>query len=253
MSNDESWNYFESDVEYTDVLMDRLENDVAMVSALGLSDVINLHCNKPLSILDFGSGPGHYFPVMKDHYHNEIELYHGVDIVENNVNNGNGFFENNPNVKFSMGDVMLPENIYKSENCIISANTLPHVPTIDPLLDFLKNTPTIEFFFFRMLIGSECVQIKKHLNHKSYKNMFSENYQHNNIYSLDYIESMLGDSWSISIYPDRIDEDMLANHSIPRQKDDPFYSNRVSRFSNGGIFKGEVFMPWKYISGVRVK
>jgi len=253
MLHEENWNYFKQDLEYTDVLNNRLVDKVEMVSAHGLVEVMNNYTNSSLSLLDLGSGPGHYFPVIDNNYNGKIYSYHGVDIVRQNVENGNDYFASNDRVKFSEGDVMRPRGIYNDESCIVSANTLPHVPSIAPLMNFISTTRSIECFFFRLLLGSECVQIKKHLKSDSFDNLFEENYQHNNIYSLDYFRSLLDDSWSLDVYPDRIDQKMLENHSIPKEKENSFYSNRVSRFVNGSIFKGEVHMPWKYIVGIRNK
>jgi hypothetical protein len=104
-----------------------------------------------------------------------------------------------------------------------------------------------------MLIGVECVQIKKHLVEDSFQNLFEENYQYNNIYSIKYLESLLGKEWNVKIEDDIFNLDRVNKHEIPRQKKDEYYSNRVSRQVGGMIFKGEIYMPWKFVIGNRIK
>ena len=251
MTASDAWNYFHRDPAYAGVLADRLRNGVDMDSAVGLAQAMQAKLSGDLSILDFGSGPGHYLPVLRRIYDRGSIAYRGVDIVEASVETGNAYFADDPDVSFEVGSVLTPADSYRGENVMFSANTLPHVPTIEPLLVFMRETPGITAFAFRMLIGQECVEIRKHLSEGEFGGLFEAGYQHNNIYSARYLSHALGDAWSFDILDDHVDLARLKHHSVPAQAADPFYGNRVSRAVGDLTFKGDVYMPWKLVVGTR--
>ncbi len=104
-----------------------------------------------------------------------------------------------------------------------------------------------------MLIGSESVIIKKLIgNLEDLEDLERNKIQYNNIYSLDYIESVLGKDWNLKVIDDNISNKRLDNHIKElKRDDDPMYSNRISRNISGMEFKGEIYMPWKYLVGIR--
>ncbi len=251
MSSVDPWNYFDVDKNYTEALISRLEQGVEMDSAIGLARSINTRFGGDLSVLDFGSGPGHYYPVLKKIYENGALTYRGIDIVEQLVEAGRSHFVSNAAVHFDIGSVLEPAGSWRGENCIISANTLPHVPTIEPILTFLSDTKAVQFFAFRMLVGSECVEVRKHLSMNDFSNMFRSNYQHNNIYSEEYVRHFIGPDWELDFGDDDFSVERLRAHTASMQMTDKFYENRVSHERAGMIFKGEVYMPWKFVTGRR--
>lgn len=247
------WNYFAKDRKYSDVLKARLADGVEMDSATALAEYMNKHCRGDLRILDFGAGPGHYYPVIKRLYAGGTVAYVGVDIDESNVRYGAEHFRDDSRCRLRVGSVLEPDALDAADvncNCIVSANTLPHVPTIVPLLTHLAQSAATTFIF-RMLIGSECVQIKKHLRENDFDGMYERNFQLNNIYSLAFLKRYLGPSWSLLVEPDVFDEKRLQEHRIPAQSADEFYANRVSRSVGSLVFKGEIYMPWKFVVGIR--
>lgn len=248
--NEEGWNYFHKDRQYSDVHKDRLARGVEMDSAKAMATYMNKYFSGALNVQDFGAGPGHYYPVLKRDYAGGAVRYRGIDIDESNVAYGNVHFRADPAITLEVGSVLEPE-IGPDTNAVISANTLPHVPSIEPLLRSVSAAPQVQFLIFRMLIGSECVQIRKHLLENDYSTMFEDNYQFNNIYTPHYINHLLGPDWAIEIEPDVVDTARLQEHRIPAQSTDQFYGNRVSRSVEGMVFKGEVYMPWKFVVGVR--
>jgi hypothetical protein len=251
MTTKDGWNYFDADRAYADVLASRLLESVEMDSARAMAQIVQDRMHGDLSIVDFGSGPGHYLPVLRKIYTGGSIRYHGVDIIEASVATGNGYFANEPAVTFTHGSVLEPADCYAGEETVISANTLPHVPSIEPLMRFIAETGEVRRFLFRMLIGRECVQIRKHLSEHVFDDMFDRGYQHNNIYSPAYLRHLLGEAWTIEILEDQVDFKRLATHSIPAQQTDAFYGNRVSRAEGDKVFKGEIYMPWKFVLGSR--
>lgn len=247
-----NWDYFAADRGYSEVLRDRLNRGIEMDSALAMGRYINQKLSGDLDIVDIGGGPGHYFPVIEKCYSGGSITYRSVDIDADNIRYGNDFFADNDRVTFEEGSVLEPERFLDGMNCVISANTLPHVPTIKPLLKAIDTTASIQSFLFRMLVGSECVEIRKHLDDKNFNTMFSQGFQHNNIYSLAYLESVLGAEWKVEQLPDVFDGKRLASHSVPMQQQDASYGNRVSRPVGDMIFKGEIYMPWAFILGQRI-
>ena len=245
------WNYFTQDRQYSDVLKQRLDDGVEMDSAIAMGRYLNENANGDLAIVDFGGGPGHYYPAIADRYERGAVDYHSVDIDADNIAFGTRHFADDPHANFSVGSVLDPAAFLAGRNCVISAKTLPHVPTIEPLLTAIAAAPGVRFFLLRMLIGAECVQIKKHLSDTSFTNLFEQGFQHNNIYSLAYLQSLLGEGWSLNRLPDLYDADRLAGHSVPMQATDRFYGNRVSRPVGDMIFKGDVYMPWAFVFGTR--
>ncbi len=253
MTDAEAWNYFHEDTAYADVLADRLRHGVEMDSAVGMGMALRDTVQGDVSILDFGSGPGHYLPVLRRLYDRGAMTYRGVDIVASSVEIGNRHFVDDPMVSFDLGSVLEPGECWNGETCIISANTLPHVPAIEPLLGFLRETSEVSHFVFRMLVGRECVEIRKHLSETSFDGMFETGYQLNNIYSAAYLADRLGPEWTIDVRDDHVDLARLEQHSVPFQTDNPFYGNRVSRRVGDITFKGDIYMPWKFVTGRRIR
>jgi hypothetical protein len=248
----ESWNYFLEDTGYATVLADRLRDGVEMDSAIGLAAVLQEKLRGDQRILDFGSGPGHYLPVLRKLYTNGSLSYRGIDILPSSVETGNAHFASDPTVSLEVGSALDPASSYQGENCIISANTLPHIPSIEPFFGFIRETPSVSTFAVRMLIGQECIQSRKHLSESSFDDLFEAGYQFNNIYNERYLRYLLGDAWNVEVSEDHVNPDRLREHSIPRQKTNAFYGNRVSRLVGEMTFKGDLYMPWKYVFGRRI-
>lgn len=251
-SNSEDWDYFRNDPHYSDVLQKRLEDGVEMDSAKAMAQYISELCHGDLRILDFGGGPGHYYPVIKKSYTRGDLHYTSVDIDVKNIEYGKTHFRADPCAHFEVGSVLSPKESLRDHNCITSANTLPHVPSVEPLLAMLRTEANIQYFVFRMLVGQECVQIKKHLHEHDFDQLFEKRFQFNNIYSKHYLQNGLGSSWEVEVRPDIFDVNRLATHRLPAQDDDAFYHNRVSRPVNGLVFKGDIYMPWHFVLGRRI-
>lgn len=251
--NISSWDYFRNDVHYSDVLKQRLVGGVEMDSAKAMAAYIAQYCVGDLNILDFGGGPGHYYPVIKHQYARGHVRYTSVDIDESNILFGQEHFRSDPDITLQVGSVLEPLECYSGQNCIVSANTLPHVPSVAPLFGFLASpmAKNVSYFVFRMLVGSECVQIKKHLRENDFDGMFERNYQFNNIYSMEYLTQLAGTGWQLSLEEDVFDIERLEQHRLPAQESDPFYANRVSRPVGSMVFKGDIYMPWKFVIGQR--
>ena len=250
-----NWDYFHSDIEYQKVLVDRLHNKFEMESAKTLSLIIDNHIsnNEKLNIMDIGSGPGHYYSTLSKILKSKISIYTGIDLLESHVKAGNSFYKDNPKVYFEQRNICQNSKISDEYNCLISANTIPHIPTIYPLLNSI-NQSKIKFIFFRMLIGSETVVIKKIIGQLQDRERLENNQiQFNNIYSLDYLKLFLGDKWDLKIIEDKLNSDSLKNHINELTRDsDPNYSNRITKIKSGMQFKGEIYMPWKYLVGIKV-
>ncbi|MCR5885710.1 class I SAM-dependent methyltransferase [Rhizobacter sp. J219] len=244
--------YFHEDVQYSDALKARLAQGVEMDSAKAMGQYLQDWCGGDLDIVDFGGGPGHYLPVIRSRYAKGRLSYKSVDIDATHVEFGKRHFAGQPDVEFCVGSVMTPEPHLARANCVVSANTLPHVPALAPLLACLRESKNIRYIVFRMLIGNECVQIKKHLRADHFEHLFDRDFQFNNIYSADYLAHGLGPDWALEIRPDIFDASRLEQHRLPEQETNPFYGNRVSRPVNGMIFKGDIYMPWKFVLGRRI-
>jgi SAM-dependent methyltransferase len=250
----EDYNYFKNDSNYSKVLRNRLEKGLEMDSAITLAKHLTKvtgYTESGLNILDIGSGPGHYFSVIDRLNIGKIASYTGIDIDIQNVNFGNDYFKANKRVKFIHSSVFDFQN-WNDYDCIISANTLPHVPNISSVLNKIRKAHNTRFLLFRMLIGEECVQIKKHLAKDNFDNLYDVNFQYNNIYSLDFLRTYLGGEWNITVLEDSFDIDRLSSHTIEGKEKDDFYKMRVSRNVDGRIFKGEIHMPWKFVLCERV-
>lgn len=251
MSNND-WDYFSKDPHYSDVLRQRLANGVEMDSAKAMAGYLDRYCRGDLRIVDFGGGPGHYYPVLARGYTQGNLSYHSVDIDVANIDYGTQHFRDAENVTFAVGSVLEPAASVGPEiNCIVSANTLPHVPSIEPLLQLLADRAALKYFVFRMLVGNECVQIKKHLLENEFEHMFERDFQFNNIYSVKYLASKLGTGWELVVEDDVFDLARLEQHRLPAQDSDAFYGNRVSRAMGSMVFKGDIYMPWKFLIGRR--
>lgn len=244
--------YFHEDVQYSDALKARLAQGVEMDSAKAMAQYLQDWCDGDLDIVDFGGGPGHYLPVIRSRYARGSVRYCSIDIDATHVAFGKQHFAGQADVDFQVGSVMEPALHLARANCVVSANTLPHVPSIGPLLEHLREATHVRYLVFRLLIGNECVQIKKHLRANQFEHMFDRDFQFNNIYSQAYIAHHLGPDWMVDVRDDIFDPGRLAEHRLPEQDSNPFYGNRVSRPVNGMIFKGDIYMPWKFVLGRRI-
>ena len=240
------WDYFTDDVSYSLELDSRLINKVEMQSAIRAAQILKNLKLKNYNICDIGSGPGHYYPVFKKYLGNHMR-YLGLEYVEENINNGKSFFKKNQNIifkKFNLLNDKIPLNGY---NICVSFNTLPHVPNIDSFAKNLNDSSQFDFLLFRMLIGSECVMIKKNIG-TDFNNLFEENIQHNNIYNIEYLEKLFPK------YDFEILNDFKANKvkdHYSNYKDKTNRESRISKVIGDKIFKGEIYMPWRYLFGKR--
>lgn len=250
MSN---WNYFAEDRFYSEQLRKRLERNVVMRSAKAMAFYLKeFASNDPLSVVDFGSGPGHYYPALAEGNLN-LKFYRGVDFDVENIDFGNRYYSGNAGVEFLEMDITGDiQEALSGVNAVISANTLPHIPNVDSFFHQISANNDIKVCIVRMLIGNECVQIKKHLSDESFESMFDLGFQHNNIYSESYLSSLFDKKvWSLSVQEDLQDWSLPDQNSIEDRVRGTFYSNRVSRAVGDMTFKGDIYMPWKFFIALR--
>ena len=246
------WDYFTADRAYAAELNNRLSAGVEMDSAKALGRYLDATCTGDLQVADLGGGPGHYYPVLRKLYTKGSLRYTSVDIDADTLRFGADYYRDNADVAFVRGSVLDADACIPAEtNCLISANTLPHIPSISSVLEVVAKREAVRFFVFRMLVGQECVQIRKHLREYDFANLFESNFQFNNIYSLPYLQSRCGTGWKLTVLPDVFDVARLEKHHLPAQDADAFYANRVSRSVGDMVFKGDIYMPWKFVVGVR--
>ncbi|MDB2559453.1 class I SAM-dependent methyltransferase [Porticoccaceae bacterium] len=248
-----NWDYFKKDRYYSEKLRDRLESGVVMRSANALAQYLIKHAKeRPLSIADFGAGPGHYVTAFKELGCN-IRRYHGVDFDFDNIKFGNDYFSDDQSIEFSCLDITKDIGIaLKGADTVISANTLPHIPCVESFFTQVASANNVRLVVCRMLIGSECIQIKKHLSNTDFSNLFLKDYQHNNVYSLDYLAQFFSSlEWDISVENDIQDWSLKDAAPIAEDVKNEFYSNRVSRSVGDMTFKGDVFMPWRFFIAKR--
>lgn len=241
-----NWDYFSDDRSYSEELNSRLINNVEMKSATRASEILkNLNVNT-YNICDVGSGPGHYYPVFEKYLGAQIR-YLGLDYLEDNCNNGNSFYKNNSNVSFRKFNLLTDSISSEGFNICVSFNTLPHVPNIDLFADNLNYSSQFDFILFRMLIGSECVMIKKNIG-IDFDNLFEENIQYNNIYNIKYLEKLFP-KYDLEVLND-FEANKVKDHFI-NYKDKTNRESRISKVIGDKIFKGEIYMPWRYLLGKR--
>src|SRR5690349_13768365 len=109
----ESWNYFFEDTGYATALADRLRDGVEMDSAIGLAAVLQKNLRGDQRLLDFGSGPGHYLPVLRRLYTNGSLAYRGIDILPSSIEIGNAHFAGDPTVSLEVGSALEPAKSYR--------------------------------------------------------------------------------------------------------------------------------------------
>ena len=249
----DNWDYFAEDRFYSQQLRDRLEKKVIMRSAAAMAFYLKqFEIDEPLRLVDFGSGPGHYYPALTEQ-NLELEFYRGVDFDGENIEFGNRFYSQSTGVEFLKMDIMGDiQEALLGINTVISANTLPHIPRVDSFFRQISESSNIKLCIVRMLIGSECIQIKKHLSDQSFDSMFERGYQHNNIYSESYISTFFDHSrWRLSVREDIQNWSLQDPNSIEDQVRGTFYENRVSRAVGNMTFKGDIYMPWRFLIAIR--
>jgi hypothetical protein len=241
-----NWDYFSDDLSYSAELDSRLKNKVEMQSAIRAAQILNNLSLKNYDICDVGSGPGHYYPVFEKYLGTEIR-YLGLEFVEENINNGNSFFKKNDNVNFKKFNLLTDRIPLNGFNICVSFNTLPHVPNIDSFAYNFNDASQFDFLLFRMLIGSECVMIKKNIG-ADFDNLFEEDIQYNNIYNMEYLEKLFP-GYDLKVLND-FEAIKVKDHFI-NYKDKTKRESRISRVIGDKIFKGEIYMPWRYLFGKR--
>ena len=240
------WDYFSDDLSYSTELDSRLINKVEMQSAIRAAQILKNLKIAEYSICDIGSGPGHYYPVFEK-YLGAKTKYLGLEYVGENIKNGNNFFQKNDAVNFKKFNLLTDEIPSIGSNICVSFNTLPHVPSIEFFAKNINDSEEFDFLLFRMLIGSECVMIKKNIG-TDFNNLFEENVQHNNIYNMEYLEKLFHE-YDLEILND-FEANKVKDH-YSNYKDKTNRESRISKVVDDKIFKGEIYMPWRYLFGKR--
>lgn len=238
------WNYWSERDYYQKELSERAKGiKEEMEAAKHISNLIRNKSKAQNSILDAGSGPGHFIISLQKKLKKDFK-YLGVDITKEHVSDGNKIFDKNPNYNFIYGDVRkLPvkDNMYDISLC---SNTIPHIPNVCKAISELVRVSKNDVFI-RMLVGNEILITKKALTKTLDENCELTSFMYVNIYTEDFIKKVVGNKGSVIIYEDSFNAEKIEQHYKEQSK--IAGKNIATRIINGIQFKGHLMLPWKIV------
>ena len=197
----------EGRIKYGDLFFKRaIEELPEMESSKAAAKIVSNYISENDKILDVGCGSGHYL-VSISKVVNEIFSYEGIDKREYNILKANeaiGTIQNKypqcHSAKFSTGDIFnLPfDDNYAS--IVMCNNVLLHLPSIEkPINELLRVSK--KYVFIRMLLGKKSFRIKQIEEPEKYdENGEPLNFHFYNIYSEDYIKSIVENNANVNDY-----------------------------------------------------
>jgi SAM-dependent methyltransferase len=220
-----------------------------MEASLFLAKEIRANFQHGETVLDVGSGPGHFLLSLKSFLPEND--YCGVDISRSMVEAGRRHF---PVAKFHEASIYDLHQLGSQFDHVICSNVLLHVDALWPALKSLFDA-TRRFLYIRTLVGDQTFLIKHVHNSQNYRKVSDVapgaeidhdncplDFHHFNIYS----KSLIGEfcrelgARSVSIF----DDTFMDLEKIKREKKE---GQNVSVVVDGRLVIGSIICPWAYV------
>ena len=246
---DDKWKVWDRDEGYGQVLYKRAVGELPeMESSKKIARVLKKYITNGESVLDVGCGAGHYLKSLRREIGNSFS-YTGVDATSNFINQAKKAFENDDKSDFMLSDIYdlkLPDHSY---DIVMCNNVLLHLPSINmPLSELIRVAKS--HVIVRLLAGNRSFQIKD-ISPQPNGMDFSEqdepiSYHYYNIYSNDYIESLLSANKRVTNWTITPDFDYDKANIINSIKDHGDVHD-ASTILGDYQLNGYVLQPWSII------
>jgi ubiquinone/menaquinone biosynthesis C-methylase UbiE len=201
------------------------------------------------SVLDVGSGPGHFLVSLQSFL--PAQSYHGVDVSPSMVEVGRRQF---PNARFDELSIYELDRLGTQYDHVICSNVIPHVDNLGRALKCLFEV-TRKSLYVRTLIGDQTFLIRHVHNRDNYSNVsdveagdeLDENneprdFHYFNIYSRGVVAKLVEQLGARSF--EILDDNFMDLQKIEREKKT---GKNVSKVVDGRIVIGNIICPWAYL------
>lgn len=254
-SMDNNWKIWEKNEEYGDALYSRaIKKNPEMESSKAAAKMVSSVLQENDLILDVGCGAGHYL-ISLDKNLKQPFSYHGVDATSHYIDLAKQAFlsdqESNPlrkSTNFEKGDIF---NLPLQDNfadIVMCNNVFLHLPSIKKALNELWRVSK-RYVIIRTMIGDVSFRVKQILQPEEYtEDGEPVNYYYFNIYSFDYIKSLVKLLPNVKEFKLMEDKDFNPeNIGAVNYKDDAEAPDNMTTIVQGMQINNYVIEPWHFL------
>jgi ubiquinone/menaquinone biosynthesis C-methylase UbiE len=246
--NDE-WKVWDRDEGYGEVLYKRATGDLPeMESSKKIARVLKKYIGDGTSLLDVGCGAGHYLRSLRRECGPGFS-YLGVDATKNYIEQAKKAFNSDNRSDFSLADIYDIQLQDSSFDIVMCNNVFLHLPSIiKPISELIRVARG--YVVVRLLAGNRSFQIKDIAPQEGGCD-FNENaepvaWHFYNIYSINYIESLLKANKKVKSWTINADFDYQEAHIVSSVKDHG-KAHDASTMLGGYQLNGYVIQPWSIV------
>ena len=242
---------------YGNLMLKRAQGKLPeMESSRSISQVLKNVILDGDKILDVGCGLGHYYISLKKRVKRDFE-YVGIDVIEDYIKRAKILFKDEKNVNFKSGDIFDIPFKKDSFDVVMCNNFLHNLPSIDkPIHELLRVSK--RYSIIRTLVGDRSFRIQEVRNSKWDKNSVtppSKEFENNgqpkeynffNIYSRDYLESLILKNAPNATYRFMVDTSFNPKAIRDSAKKEGKLPNATTVIGKTQV-NGYILMPWTFI------
>jgi len=250
----EDWRVWDEEKEYGDVFFKRATGSLPeMESSKAAAKAVNKIISDQDSLLDVGCGTGHYLKSLISGVDKSFS-YTGADAtgyyIELATKAWSGVADSNENVlsvKFKQADIFnLPfEDQYA--DVVMCNNVLLHLPSVaTPIQELIRTAK--KYVVIRALIGNSTFRTKQvHEPEVFDENGEPENFHFYNIYSENYISSLLNGNDCVKSFSFSSDTDYNVDNITKSMTDYSEEPTDITTIVNGMQVNNYIIQPWQFL------
>ena len=248
----DNWRVWNEEKEYGEVFYKRASGVLPeMESSKAVAKIIKERIEDGDQLLDIGCGAGHYLRSLL----NEVKVhfsYQGVDATQQYIDLARKAwsgkeFDNLQSFDFKQGDIFNIPFDSSYAQVVMCNNVLLHLPSVEkPIKELLRVSQ--KFVVIRTLIGNASFKIKQVQQPEAFDhNGEPVNFHYYNIYSEEYIKSLLNKENNIKKVEIFEDRDFNVKN-IEQSKDHYTESPKdITTIINGMQINNYIIQPWKFV------
>ena len=248
----DNWRVWNDEKEYGEVLFKRASGILPeMESSKAAAKIVGSKTRAGDKILDVGCGAGHYLRSLLNELHVPFH-YQGLDATQHYVELarkawGSREFDNLLSHNFSHGDIFKIPFQSSFGEIVMCNNVLLHLPSIEQPIRELVRVAS-KFVVIRALVGNASFKIKQVREPEVYDESGEPvNFHYYNIYSEDYIKSILDGENGIKRVDIYEDQDYNARNIELSQSDHKNNPKGITTIVNGMQVNNYIIQPWKFV------
>ncbi len=247
LANDK-WKIWNQDSAYGEVLYRRAVSDLPeMESSKAAARRMKTLYTPGDTVLDVGCGAGHYLVSLRRELGPELD-YTGADATEQYLELAKKAFAHDTNARFQQADIFKLPFADNSFDVVMCNNVLLHLPTIaTPLRELMRVAR--KKVLVRTLCGERSFMIQdvwpeaQEFNEDGSPVVFN----HYNIYSKNYVGSLLKDAPGVASFSIDDDKDYNVEQVGKSAEENNFRFNGTYTMA-GWQVNGYILQPWAFIT-----